>query len=296
MPNNVQKVVAIDCGGTNLRVAVVDKDLNVLAVRRVPSIAGDPNALYAKMKELITEVTAEAKMKKIPSIGMSMCGLVVHNKVGRVGNLGIEYGFDFESLFKKDYPSTKLLFANDGNCSALVEAEYGVNKWLRDSAFVTISTGIGLGVIYNNDMVDLPLEAGRVMVEYKGNIYEAESLLSGNGIVNLVKLNGYNVKDAAEFFAKVKAKDEDMLKIYDIWTKLLGLWFANVQLMFDIEQYALSGGVMKSKDVWVKDVERIANASIAPWKIKKIVLKEAKYGQDVGIAAAGALAWHVLSK
>ena len=295
MPN-VQKVVAIDCGGTNLRVAVVDKDLNVLAVGRVSSIKNDPNALYAKMKELITEVTTEVGMKKIPSIGMSMCGLVVHNKVGRVGNLGIENGFDFESLFQKDYPGTKLLFANDGNCSALVEAEYGVNKWLQDSAFVTISTGIGLGIIHSSDMIDLPLEAGRVMIEYQGQIHEAESLLSGNGIVKLAHLNGLEIKDAAEFFSNVKEKKEDYLKIYDIWSKMLGLWFSDIQLMFDAEQYAVSGGVMKSKDIWLKDVERIANAGIAPWKLRKIVLKEAKYGQDVGIAAAGALAWHVLSK
>lgn len=295
MPN-VQKVVAIDCGGTNLRVAVVDKDLNVLAVRRVSSIKNNPNALYAKMKELITEVTTEVGMKKIPSIGMSMCGLVVHNKVGRVGNLGIENGFDFESLFQKDYPGTKLLFANDGNCSALVEAEYGVNKWLQDSAFVTISTGIGLGIIHSSDMIDLPLEAGRVMIEYQGQIHEAESLLSGNGIVKLAHLNGLEIKDAAEFFSNVKEKKEDYLKIYDIWSKMLGLWFSDIQLMFDAEQYAVSGGVMKSKDIWLKDVERIANAGIAPWKLRKIVLKEAKYGQDVGIAAAGALAWHVLSK
>ena len=295
MPN-VQKVVAIDCGGTNLRVAVVDKDLNVLAVRRVSSIKNNPNALYAKMKELITEVTTEVGMKKIPSIGMSMCGLVVHNKVGRVGNLGIENGFDFESLFQKDYPGTKLLFANDGNCSALVEAEYGVNKWLQDSAFVTISTGIGLGIIHSSDMIDLPLEADRVMIEYQGQIHEAESLLSGNGIVKLAHLNGLEIKDAAEFFSNVKEKKEDYLKIYDIWSKMLGLWFSDIQLMFDAEQYAVSGGVMKSKDIWLKDVERIANAGIAPWKLRKIVLKEAKYGQDVGIAAAGALAWHVLSK
>lgn len=295
MPN-VQKVVAIDCGGTNLRVAVVDKDLNVLSVRRVPSISGNPNALYAKMKELIEIVTKEADLKKIPSIGMSMCGLVVHNQVGRVGNLGIEYGFDFESLFKKDFPETKLLFANDGNCSALVEAQYGVNKWLKDSAFVTISTGIGLGIIHNSDMIDLPLEAGRIMQEYQGKIYEAEYLLSGNGIVNLARLNNLDIPSAAEFFKGVKEKNEQCLKLYDIWSKMLGLWFGNLQLMFDCEQYAISGGVAKSKDIWMKDVERIANASIAPWKLKKIVFKEAKYGQDVGIAAAGALGWHVLSK
>lgn len=291
-----EKVVAIDCGGTNLRVAVVDKDLNVLAVRRVASIANAPDALYMTMRDLITQVTREADVREIPSIGMSMCGVVVHNKVGRVGNLGIETGYDFEALFNRDYPDAKVLIANDANCSALVEAEYGVNRGYPDSCFVTISTGIGIGVIHNGEMIDLPLEAGRMMVEYHDKIYEAEGLLSGNGLVRLAALNGLMVKDGAEFFAGVKARKPEFMDVYNIWIKRLGIWFGNMQLFFDVPQYALSGGVMKSKEIWVEDVERIANASIAPWKLNKIVFKEAKYGQDVGIAAAGCLAWHVLKK
>lgn len=292
----VEKVIAIDCGGTNLRVAVVDRDLNVLAVRRVPSLANNPRKLYEIMKDLISEVSKEAKLTKIEAIGMSICGIVVHNKVGRVGNLGIEGGFDFESLFKADYPDAKILIANDGNCSALVEAKYGVNKGLKDSAFVTISTGIGLGLVINNEMVDLPLEGGRIMSEYNGTIYEDEFLLSGNGIVHLAAINGLSIVDGKDFFDGVREGKADYMRVYDIWTKKLGLWFGNLQLMFDVEQFALSGGVMKSKDVFVTDIERIANASIATWRLNKIKLREAKYGQDVGIAAAGALAWYVLNK
>lgn len=294
--SNVEKAIAIDCGGTNLRVAVVDKELNVLAVRRIPSFANNPRKLFDTMKALITEVCKEANLKKVESIGMSMCGVVVHNKVGRVGNLGIEGGFDFEDLFKEEYPEAKILIANDGNCSALVEAEYGVNKGLKDSAFVTISTGIGLGVIHNGEMIDLPLEAGRTMSEYKGNLYENEFLLSGNGIVHLAAMNDLSIVDGKDFFDGVRARKQEYMRVYDIWTQKLGLWFGNIQLMFDCEQYAVSGGVMKSKDVFLTDIERIANASIATWQLNRIVLKEAKYGQDVGIAAAGALAWHALKK
>lgn len=294
--STVEKAIAIDCGGTNLRVAVVDRELNVLAVRRVPSLANNPSKLYEIMKELISEVCEEAGVTTVETIGMSMCGIVVHNKVGRVGNLGIEGGFDFEALFNRDYPHAKILIANDGNCSALVEAEYGVNKGLKDSAFVTISTGIGVGIIHNGEMIDLPLEGGRTMSEYNGTIYEDEFLLSGNGLVHLAAMNDLTVVDGKDFFDGVRDRKPEYMRVYDIWTRRLGLWFANLQLMFDVEQIALSGGVMKSKDVFVTDIERIANAAIATWRLNKIVLKEAKYGQDVGIVAAGALAWHALNK
>ena len=290
------KVIAIDCGGTNLRVAVVDKDLHVLAVRRVPSLANNPHKLYETMLLLIKEVMREAKMESVPAICMSMCGLVVHNKVGRVGNLGIEGGYDFESLFRADFPDTKLYFANDANCSALVEAEYGVNKGLLDSAFVTISTGIGLGIIHNGEMIDLPLEGGRLITDYKDTQYEVEYLLSGNGIIHLAALNDYSVSSAKEFFDAVRTRDAKAMHVYDIWSRLLGRWFGNMQLLFDCQQYAVSGGVMKSGDLWVNDVERIANAYVAPWRLNRITLKEAKFSQDVGIAAAGALAWHALKK
>ena len=289
------KIISIDCGGTNLRVAAMDKELNILAVRIVPSIKDDPMALYNKMKELIDIVKEEAHMDYVESIGMSMCGVVQNNQVGRVGNLGID-SFDFVSLFNRDFPPAKLYFANDANCSALVEAEYGANKGFLNSAFVTISTGIGLGVVHNGEMIDLPLEGGRMVVNYKGKNYEAEYLLSGNGIVHLAALNDIEITSAYEFFQGVRAKDEKMIALYHIWIDMLATWFSNLQLLFNVDSYAVSGGVMKSKDIFFEDLERLANEKIATWNFKPIVLKYASFTQDVGLAGGGALAWHALKK
>ena len=291
----MKNVISIDCGGTNLRVAVVDENLNILAIRKENTVRNNPEKLYQTIKGLIDEVAKEAKIDKIDAIGFSMCGIVMNNVVERVGNLGIEH-FDFLPLFKKDFPGVKVSIANDGNCSALVEAEYGVNKGLVNSAFVTISTGIGLGVIHKGEMIDMPLEGGRLMQEYKGNIYEAEYLLSGNGIVNLAKLNGLQISSAKEFFDGIREKDEKILSLYDIWVRMLGLWFANIQLLFNLDQYALSGGVMKSEDIFLDDLTHIANAFIAAWHIKPIKFVDSKFRQDVGTMAAASLALHILNK
>lgn len=289
----MQKVIAIDCGGTNLRVAAVDENLNILAVKRVPTVHDDPAKLYLTMKKLIDDVAVEA-MIDVVSIGLSMCGIVVHNHVGKVGNLGILNGFDFVTLFAHDYPNALLKIANDGNCSAFVEAKYGANKGLLDSAFITISTGIGLGIVHNGEMIDTPLEAGRLMTEYNGKLYETEALLSGNGLVTLCALNGIEIHSAKDFFDGVKAKDPKFIKVYNIWVGKLGVWLGNLQLLFDCQSYALSGGVMKSSDVFLEDLQRIANASIASWHLNPIILRDAKYRQDVGIAAAASLALHEL--
>ena len=173
---------------------------------------------------------------------------------------------------------------------------YGANVGLKDSAFITISTGIGLGVIHKGEMIDLPLEGGRLMIEYEGKIYESEALLSGQGIVNLCKLHGVNVEDTKQFFDAVRAKCPPILKIYDVWIKKLGLWLANLQLLFNVDRYAFSGGVMKSSDVFLEDLVSVANAAIAPWHLKEIVVVDAKFSQDVGICAGAALGFHALEK
>ncbi len=289
------KIISIDCGGTNLRVAVMDRELNILAVRIVPSIKNDPKKLYDTMKALIHEVMEENGLEKAESIGMSMCGVVENNKVGRVGNLGID-SFDFESLLQRDFPGAKLYFANDANCSALVEAEYGANKGARNSVFVTISTGIGIGVIHNGEMIDLPLEGGRLLTEYQGTKYETEYLLSGNGIVHLAELNHIQVDSAYAFFTRLRTGEEAMKKLYEIWIDKLALWFANLQLLFNAESYAVSGGVMKSKELFFEDLAKRANAYIANWNFKPIVLNYAAFTQDVGLAGGAALAWHALKK
>ena len=291
----MKPVIAIDCGGTNLRVAAVDEKMNIVAVRRIPTIANDPMKLFSTMLSLIDEVKEEAHMDEVPSIGLSMCGVVQDNQVGRVGNLGIE-SFDFLSLFQQHFPNAKFLFANDANCSALVEAEYGANKGLSNSIFITISTGIGLGVIHKGEMIDLPLEAGRMMLEFNGKIYEAESLLAGSGIPRLGNLMGVDICCAKRFFDGVREKEPEMLRVYDTWIKELGLLVANLQLLFNVDQFALSGGLMKSADVFFEDLERVANAYIAPWHFKPIKLVRAKFDQDVGIMAAATLAWHALKK
>lgn len=291
----VDKVISIDCGGTNLRVGVVDSKLNLIAAKRGPSIYKDPEALYQTMKKLIYDVCKEANVDEVKAIGMSICGIVESNHVGRCGNLGFD-SFDFLSRFEKDFPKAKFLFANDANCSALVEAEYGSNRGFANSAFVTISTGIGLGIIHNGEMIDLPLEGGRLKVEYQNQIYETEYLLSGNGIVNLCHLNNVQIASSKEFFDGIRAHDAKMLEIYQIWIKKLALWFANIHLLFNPDQYSLSGGVMKSADVFLNDLINYSNEFVAGWGLKPIRFVNAKFLQDVGLAAGGALAWHILNK
>ena len=115
-------------------------------------------------------------------------------------------------------------------------------------------------------------------------------MLSGNGIVNLCSINGLKISNAGEFFKKVKEKDNEVLKVYDEWIKQLGLLIANLQMMFATDCFVLSGGVMKSADIFTADLKEIVNAFLAPYSIKKINFVQAEFGQDAGLMGGASIA------
>ncbi len=292
--SNSKRVIAVDCGGTNLRVALVDEKLNILNVRRVPTVKGDGKRLFDVIADLIDEVSEGAY---IDAIGMSICGVVTHNHIGRCGNLGLDEGYDLVPLFNERYPSVPVRIANDANCSAFVESKYGACKGLTDCGFITISSGIGFGLVHNGEMVDLPLEAGRLFTVFEDNYFETESLLSGYGLVKLANHFGCTeIESSAQFFEEVRRGNLNCKKAYDEWVRRLGEWLANIQLLFDCQAYAVSGGVWYCKDVFASDLAKIANAFIANWKFHPVVLLDAEYKQDVGICGAAAIALHELEK
>lgn len=282
------KVIALDLGGTNIRAAIVDENLNILKQIKDRTISDNPKLLMEKIKEFTTEVSKDY-IDDVKGIGVSICGVVKNNEIGKCGNLSINGDFPLYQTLKDTYHIDNIKIANDANCSALVESRFGANKNVNDSIFITISSGIGGGLVLNKQMIDISFEVGRQIVEYDDVFYETEYLLSGNGIVRLAKMNNLYINSGKEFFDLLKNKDSLAKVVYEKWIRKLSLFFSNLQLLFNVEQYALSGGVMLSKDLFISDLEKIANASISTWKLHPIKLVDAQFGQDVGIMGATSL-------
>ena len=281
-------IFAIDCGGTNLRVAALDRDLNIIAFKKTDSIKNNPSLLYNKIKELLNELSKEVN-SEIKNIGMSICGVVTNNNVGRCANIGIEKSFDFFNKLSKDFPLAKVRIANDANATALAESVIGTSKDVSNSIFVTISTGIGAGLVLNKKLIETPFEYGRQLIQYNNCENELEHFASGNGIVNLSSLNGLKVNNSLDFFNLVSKKEGKALKILKDWINLLAIMFANMQLLFNVEMFVLSGGVMNSSKYFLKELETITNEKTSKWNLKRIKLVKSKFNQDAGLISAAVL-------
>ena len=282
----MEYVISIDLGGTNLRIAIVSSDLEIVEVIRESTIKNDKDKLFEQICRMIDSLPYEKY--KVKKVGMSACGLVDGDYITLLPNLKIS-DFDLKKRLEEKYPF-KVNIRNDANCTALAEATFGSTKDVKDSYFITISTGIGGCLIHDTNMINLPFEIGHMMIHYKDGYQEFEKLCAGTGMENLARAYGLEVKGCKDFFDKVALEDKKALEVLDVWTTMVGTFIANTQMEFNVDKFCLSGGVMKSSAYFLKTLEAKANEIVKNYPLKPVQIVLAEMDQDAGLFGGVAVA------
>ena len=262
--------VAIDIGGTNTRVALIDENYVIEQRIQFPTDAQDPYVTMNKIKEAI-----DGFNRDIVGIGMSCPGpldLMV-GKILTTPNLhGKWHGFyvskELENLIHKP-----VQLENDANLAALAEG--------KDSnivQYLTVSTGLGAGLVINKE----------VFQGAHGFANEvANTCLWDNGPSHGSIYPG-EVNDLALQGNKVAKEIMDDAKVY------LANYIAGIQAFVDPEMVILGGSVALKIPGFVEEVENLVKekvyAVIAPLvKVRKSTLNE-----DSGLLGAACLAFSKL--
>lgn len=282
----MEYVISIDLGGTNLRIAIVSESLEIVAVVRESTTKNDKDKLFEQICRMIDSLPYEKYGVK--KVGISACGIIDGDHITLLPNLNIK-DFDLNKRLEEKY-GFKVNIRNDANCTALAEASFGSTKDVKDSYFITISTGIGGCLIHDSNMVNLPFEIGHILVHYKNGYEEFEKLCSGTGMENLARSYGLEVTGCKDFFSKVEQNDKLALEILDVWEEMVAVFIANTQMEFNVDKFCLSGGVMKSSKYFIKEVEEKANKIIKNYPLKEIKIVLAEMDQDAGLFGGVAVA------
>lgn len=282
----MEYVMSIDLGGTNLRIAIVSESLDIVDVVRESTTKNDKDKLFEQICRMIDSLPYEKYGVK--KVGISACGLIDGDHITLLPNLKIK-DFDLNKRLEEKY-GFNVNIRNDANCTALAEASFGSTKDVKDSYFITISTGIGGCLIHDSNMINLPFEIGHILVHYKNGYEEFEKLCSGTGMENLARAYGLEVTGCKDFFSKVEEKDKLALDILDIWEEMVAVFIANTQMEFNVDKFCLSGGVMKSSKYFIKDIEEKANKIIKNYPLKEIKIVLAEMDQDAGLFGGVAVA------
>jgi len=286
-------ILAIDLGGTKIKIAVVDGDTIS------DSISIDANShlgFVANIPRLSIEIKNFLNKNKITGIGLATPG-VVDSKNFKVLGINEKYA-DLVGLDLKKWAtdSFNLPFAleNDARAALLGEWKYGIGENCDNLVGITLGTGIGTAAIVDGRMLKgkgyIAGNLGGHMVLDRnglkcncGNIGCMEAQSSSWSLPTIIKNQpGYltsKLKDSPSLdfktlFTLARENDPYAKEIRDYCLEIWSIGILNLCFAFDPEIVILNGGIMASHQDIIPYIEARINRKnkLSPRENKKVQL------------------------
>jgi predicted NBD/HSP70 family sugar kinase len=292
-------VLAADVGGTQMRAALVDARGAVLLRESVatPGHAAVPAALI----DLICSVGAKDGH-----------GTAAHAVVGLPG--GIDYAGgrllwaphlpeQWTETLCRDELSARLglpvHIANDADLAAVGEATFGAGAHGTDVAFLTISTGIGAGVVNSGRLLRARrslAEVGHTVIDWRawreGRPSTLEELGSGSGVARLASEAGLAAVDAREVEAAARAGDHKANEIFQDAIAACAAGVASLVLSFYPDTVVIGGGLGRREGFFGPLRQMVLDRP--EHYPDDLVIVPSALGDDAGLS--GAAAWEAATK
>lgn len=177
-------IVTIDTGGTKTLISSFNHKGEMGESIKFPT-PHDPKEYVKALKEAVQE---KYKPKDVDVIVIAIPGVIKNNVVKWCGNLPWK-NIDFGERLKDLLLGVPILIENDAKLAGLGETRSLGAKMPENALYVTISTGIGAGLI-SHGHIDKGMrysEVGHMPLEYDGRVRIWEDFASGRAIVQIYK-------------------------------------------------------------------------------------------------------------
>ncbi|MEA4882618.1 MAG: ROK family protein [Clostridia bacterium] len=315
---NRRHYIGVDLGGTKIASALVDDTLQALRSVRLATQAEE--GADAVMDRIVGSVLSLAEQTPGGISGVCAIG------IGAPGPLNHEAGIvdDAPNLRWRNVPVTRILserlgrpvyLENDANAAALAENRMGAGRGTRHMMYVTVSTGIGSGLVLNGKVFHGATggagELGHTTMLADGPMCGCgnrgclEALASGTAIAR----RGREVARRAVGSRLLRAADGDLsaidaaliarvasegdpaaCAILKSAFEYLGTAIANVVNMLNLEMVVIGGGVAQVGDILFDTVRQTVALRAFSFMAKEAPIVPASLGADVGVYGAACYA------
>jgi glucokinase len=288
-------VLAADIGGTHMRAALVHANGSVLHRRTEPTPrhAEAPAALV----ELIASTAAEFGQDQVSHAVVGLPGGIDYS-AGRLlfaPNLPREWPEQLtEEALSGRLGGLSVSIANDADLAAVGEAYFGAGRDGNDVAFLTVSTGIGAGVLHGRRLLHgrySAAELGHTVIDWRawqaGEPATLEELGSGSALARLSREQGLGDLDAVGIETAALEGDERAVEIWQSAVVACAVGVANLVMCFSPDTVVIGGGLGRQPEFFTAVLDEMyARPARHPAGLN-IVCSE--LGDDAGLS--GAAAW-----
>lgn len=303
-------LIGIDIGGTQLRAAVYPNDgsRNAIVQKRIPTRGKEPS--IDRLLRLIADILPPRDRligiaAAVPGPTDPSAGLVIS-----CPNIPGWEALPLRKLLHERFNAPAAI-GNDANLAALGEWRFGAARGHHYVLYFTFSTGIGGGVIMNDELLlgsrGLAAELGHVTICVDGPICSCgkqghlEAVASGTGIANYVKAqlaagrSSSLPKDPAPTAKDVSKAalqgDELAVEAMQRAGRFAGIALANYLHIFNPTIIIMGGGVSSSGEIFLGPVRKSMEENVISKEyLNNLTLTTAQLGDDAGLLGALALA------
>lgn len=295
--------IGIDIGGTNTRVAVVDRNLHVLHRIQFATDAVSPENTLQQLSEAIKDY-ADAEPC---GIGMSCPGPLdtFSGKIIETPNLGRDwYGYPLTQKLE-ELTGLKVNLENDANLAALAEANAGEGKHYSHVQFITVSTGLGCGLVVDGKIYrgahGLANEAANVILWQDGPSHGSimpggvEAICSGTGISSRAVKAGLPAHPG-KVYEMARNGNTAALEIYAEAENYLANFIAGLYALNDPDIIILGGSVALKTPGFIDRVKLLTIEKLPAVFRPFVNIQKSTLSEDSGLIGAGLLAFQSNSK
>lgn len=281
--------LAIDIGGTKIAAALVTLNGTTVDIQERTQIHTPQNpsaeALDSALAEIVGKFQGSFETVSVASTGIIQNGILTALNAKNLGNLAF---FPLEKSIAK-YTDKPITLLNDAQAAAC--AEYLNNSDVENFAFITVSTGVGGGIILNRKLFTgtngVAGHIGHSLADPNGEVCGCGRV----GCVEAVAAGRAIARDAAkwqnpceppEVFTRFRNGDPQAVELVEKSAKAIANLIADLKINLDIQRIALGGSVGLAEG-YLDCVKKFL-AQMPEIYSPEIVL--AKYAQDAGLIGA----------
>ncbi len=306
-----KQIIAVDLGGTQIRTARYDLKLNLLQRENtLTQAASGVQPTIDRMKAYIRKVLP-ARADEVLGIGISSPGPlnpfsgVIVAPPNLPGWLDVPLREIIEEEFK-----LPVYLGNDANVAALAEASKGAAQGCRHVTYITVSTGIGAGIICDGKLLlgreGLAAEFGHIPIIVDDKTVSSVELEAAGpaiarraigaieaGASSLISdfVNGELDRIDAKAVGMAAAKGDPVaIDVIAYAGRIIGLGIVSILHLFNPEVIVVGGGVTKTGDLLFAPMRKTALEHVMDDAYtENLRIEPSALGDDVALVGAAAL-------
>lgn len=310
----VERALALDLGGSRCRVALVRRDGSLDRKETFPT-PRSPSGGLRRLTEAVRSLLAAAGRDGVRGLGVGVAG-PVERRTGTLRhppNLPEWDGVSLKQAWGKEF-GLPVYVGNDANLAAWGEYRYGAGRGADHIVYLTLSTGIGGGVVIGGRLLEGALgyagELGHITIDRRGprctcgNVGCFEALASGTAIARrarrrlaggapsrlreLAKGEPERI-DAALVARAAREGDPVAHAVLEEAARAVGAGIVGLVHVFNPQRVIIGGGVGRAWPLLKPVVEDYVRRYAMPPFREGLSLVPSALGDDAGLLGAAAL-------